>query len=429
MKGIIIGIILMNISFFALSQKGIIVKGIVIGQEGNPISNANVLIIGTSNGTKTNDEGYFYLKSTSQSSTLKISHIGYFSRNKILTNEIVNDTIKVKIQLTEKVNQLANFEISTEKIDLIYNKPFVPIYDYQFNENKLLLLVKEFKHIKIKLTDLDQKEINELTVPENTKQIYLDCFGNVHLLNNDSAYQLEIDENKIRIVYRVSINKFNLFLKPCITEFNNNFIFKESASNSQSITYYCLDENKEIKYLKKIEDKVAERYIKQRNQMIKQLQNPSFSQMSEGKISLHTTRSLMQNIAFLGILLNHLTDNPLFAIKNKVYIFDHTTDSCLIFNENLVIERSFFTDYKFKKKWDKELIVDKEEGEIYAKFKKDGLCYLKKIDLTTGKIIKSYMLEKHTYPTNIKIRNNTAYYLYKDHYNHGQMSLFKQGLY
>ena len=95
----------------------------------------------------------------------------------------------------------------------------------------------------------------------------------------------------------------------------------------------------------------------------------------------------------------------------------------------MLFNRRFYIDYESQKGWDKELILDKLKGEVYAKFKKGSMCYLKKIDLQTGKTTESYKLEKHTFPSKIKIKNNIAYYLYKDHYNHGQMSLFKQGLY
>ena len=84
-------------------------------------------------------------------------------------------------------------------------------------------------------------------------------------------------------------------------------------------------------------------------------------------------------------------------------------------------------NYHYLDDWKKELIVDKEQGDVYAKFEKNGFCYLKKIDLTTGKIIESFKLEKHTFPTNIKIRNNTAYYLYKKtavHLRFGDKNLY-----
>jgi hypothetical protein len=429
MKGVIISIILINSSFLALSQKEIIVKGFITDEKEIPISNVNISIIGSSKGTKTNKRGFFYLTIQLKATTLKVSHIGYYTKNKILVEKIINDTINITIQLTEKTNQLATFDIHTEKIELLYSKNFVPIYDYQFYENNLLLIVKELNIIKLKLTNDNLKKLNELVIPPNTKNIYRDCFGNIHVLSKDSAYQLQINKKSMAIIYRVSIHEFNTHLRPCVTAFKQSVIFKQKVYNSQSTVYYSVDENKEVKYLRKIEDKVAESYDKQRKENIKQLQDPTISQMSEKKMSLYKYRTLMHNIGLLNILLNNLTESPLFATKNKVYIFDHTTDSCLVFNENLVFKKSFFTDYKLQKKWDKELIIDREQGDIYAKFKKNGLCYLKKIDLTTGKIIKSYKLEKHTFPSHIKIKNNTAYYLHKDHYNHGQMSLFKQLLY
>jgi hypothetical protein len=121
--------------------------------------------------------------------------------------------------------------------------------------------------------------------------------------------------------------------------------------------------------------------------------------------------------------------NPLFFIGDTTYIFDHITDSYFIYDNSLNLFRSLFINYHYLEGWAKQLIVDEERQEVYAKFEKSGICYLKKIDLKAGSITKSYKLETHTYPTKIKIRDNIAYYLYQDHYNYGQMSVFMQGLY
>ena len=416
-----------TLSLCGLSQEDrmITVKGIVTDIYKKPIVNVNISIVGSSKGTKSDVNGMFFLKIKQKATTLKISHISYYTKNKMLVEQVVNDTLKTSIQLTQKINQLESFEITEEKIELLYKKHFVPIYDYEFYEDKLLLLVKELNVTKLSLTDEGEIELISLIVPNKTKGVARDCFGNTHLLSSDSAYQIEIDEKEIKIVFRISISKFNNLLKPCITDFKNTFIFKQK-NESKDIVYYYLDENKKVHYLRVIRDDVAKRYVAQREGVNRDLDRINQGVMGGRRSDVRSARELLQELGFLNHILNKIKDSPLLLLKDTVYIFDHPNNTCWVFDENLKVSNEISIEYHHKKGWRKELIVDEARGEVYARYEKGGLCYLKKIDLATGKIIKSYKLEEHTYPISIKIKNNTAYYLYKDHFNNGAMSLYKQ---
>jgi len=432
MKSIIICTFLICISFLGVAQNRIIIKGTVTDSSGIPISNTNISITSTLKGTTTNLDGIFYLKIKKLPSVIKVSHINYqleTIRVKKSTSIIINDTLIVSIILNKKINQLNTFEINSDKIELLYNKPFVSIYDYQFYEDNLLLLLKEKRTFKIKLMDSDLNVLKELPLAIDGTELYKDCFGNSHIMTKDSVYQVWIDSSGISLIYNCSLEKFNMYLSPCQTKHNKTYIFKQLIANSQTSMFYYLNENKDVKYLKRIRDELAERYVRKKEAIIKKLEQPNISKMSESKAAVYGARDLGRMLHYIDNLLINIAQNPLFAINNSIYIFDHPNDSCWVFDENLLFNRSFYIDYESKKGWDKELILDKLKGEVYAKFKKGSMCYLKKIDLQTGKTTESYKLEKHTFPTKIKINNNIAYYLYKDHYNHGQMSLFKQGLY
>lgn len=433
MKRLIICIILISISFLGISQSRTIIKGIITDSSGSPISNTNVTITNTSKGTTTSYDGIFYLSIKKFPSSIKVSHINFRSETTRLKksdlSEIIDDTLRIIFKLNKKVNQLNTFEINSAKIELLYNKPFVSIYDYQFYEDNLLLLLKEKRTFKIKLMDSDLNVLKELPLAIDGTELYKDCFGNSHIMTEDSVYQLWIDSLGISLIYNCSLEKFNMFLNPCQTKHNKTYIFKQLIANSQTSMFYYLNENKDVKYLKRIRNEIAERYVRKKEAIIKKLKQPSISKMSESKAAVYGARDLGRMLHYIDNLLTHIIENPLFSINNSIYIFDHPTDSCWVFDENLLFNRSFYIDYESKRGWDKELIFDEVEEKVYAKFKKGSMSYLKKINLNTGEFIESYKIEKHTFPTKIKIHNNIVYYLHKDHYNHGNMSLFKQGLY
>ncbi|MGB0887501.1 MAG: hypothetical protein ACPGSL_05210 [Vicingaceae bacterium] len=186
--------------------------------------------------------------------------------------------------------------------------------------------------------------------------------------------------------------------------------------------------------MKKIKNKVTEHFAKRGVIEVEYLK----SILKKRSLGIETkdkrptykiNRLIFQESNFYEKVLSKPLYIPIYKIKDVVFLFDHTNDSCWSYDENLELQKGSFIDYHHQEGWAKELIVDKEQGEIYAKFEKGGLCYLKKIDLSTGEITDSFKLEKHTFPTKIKVKNNTAYYLYHDRYNHGQMSLYKQSLY
>lgn len=58
-------------------DQSVTVQGTLTNQEGNPLSNATVMLVGTTKGTITNTRGHFTLKDVPSASWLNISRIGY----------------------------------------------------------------------------------------------------------------------------------------------------------------------------------------------------------------------------------------------------------------------------------------------------------------------------------------------------------------
>ena len=82
--------------------------------------------------------------------------------------------------------------------------------------------------------------------------------------------------------------------------------------------------------------------------------------------------------------------------------------------------------------WDKKLIYDKARKECYAQFTSDGTVTLKKIDLESGNVIATYILDDHYFPENIQVYDGTVYYQFIDSrmtFGKDCRSLYKMELY
>jgi TonB-linked SusC/RagA family outer membrane protein len=97
--------LLINLLFLiaagANAQNRVTVRGIVNDDKGNPISNASVLVKGTTNGVTTDANGTFTISVPDNKSVLVISNIGYTSKE-----VVVGNNTSLTIDLTPQANSL-----------------------------------------------------------------------------------------------------------------------------------------------------------------------------------------------------------------------------------------------------------------------------------------------------------------------------------
>ncbi|MNY16757.1 hypothetical protein D3C86_1500400 [compost metagenome] len=139
-------------------------------------------------------------------------------------------------------------------------------------------------------------------------------------------------------------------------------------------------------------------------------------------------REKFQNQSFYQQVLSKPLYAPIFEINDSLYIYDHFKDSALVYTLSGDHIRSFQFSYHYFENWKNKLYVNEENTKLYAKYESEGLTVLRQINPSTGKVINVNFIEKHIYPMNIQIRNNSVYYLYKLYTDNSIHYLYKQSL-
>ncbi|MFB0925868.1 MAG: hypothetical protein QMB65_11435, partial [Vicingaceae bacterium] len=281
-----------------------------------------------------------------------------------------------------------------------------------------------------RLVDNESNIISDLSIPKNPKKLFKDCLDESHILYKDSSFQIYETEKELRLMEGLNIDIFNRIMLPCVTSLLNNLFLESYGEHNKSIIYYSINkENPQKKWLATISDKesliTTKRYYKKA--MIQSAKAVNLMGGHYWKAN-RRARDAEENRLFYKAILSQPNYNPLFKIKDSIFIFDHVNDSVYVYDNELKIKRTFSIKYHYRKDWKKELITDYSNLEIYSQIVKSGKTSLLQINTFNGKIISEYKLERHNFINNIKIREGFAYYLFKDIYDRGIQRVYKQRL-
>ena len=121
---------------------------------------------------------------------------------------------------------------------------------------------------------------------------------------------------------------------------------------------------------------------------------------------------------------------PMFHRSDSLFVFDYYKDMLYTYDEvgELLDSVPIYHHYQAKKTgWEKQLIQDKETGQIYALFDRSGYTYLGMIDTKTGEITEQVKL-KFRYAKKVEVHNNSVYYTYRPFESTQKKFLYREKL-
>jgi len=418
----------------AQNNKQITIIGSVTEKDLSSIPSANIVDLTTQQGTITDKNGVFRIVLPKKSTTLTISFIGFTTIEKEISDadieQLISDTLYLLIVLAPKAEELEMVEISSDRFERAYDKPKIQIIDYDFRPEGLLLLLVEDKNHKLRLVDDNSKILFDLSIPAKPQNLFKDCFNNLHIQYKDSIFQIIFENKGFTLMEGLPIEKFYNFLFPCVAVSDDNLFFREYGLHNQTIFYYRIHKDtKQKTMVQEIAD--SEKMIATDDFYHDIGRRMGFARhlMADNSAAQQRfSRKVEQDVWFYQGVLTIPTYNPLLMVRDSVFIFNHVEGTVFVYSDNGILQRSFSIDYQNRVDWNNELIIDYSGKGIYARLNKVGLTYLMEINPDNGQVLNEFKLDKNLYPSNIKIRDGYAYYLYTDRYDLVVSNVYRQKL-
>jgi len=413
MKYLFIFYICINSIITYSQNNNVTIIGKVVDMNNIPITNVTVKYFNNNTGAITNNQGYFYLNVNDFPVKIEVSRIGFKKKVVSISKDVYNsiDTFLL-VKMEEKVYPLEEVEIVNGKSNVIVsNNNNWFILDFKISRGKIIVLLKKNGKRKIKILDVDTWLSNKIPIKVNGNELFEDCLNNIHILTNDSIYQIKITDTTINIYKAFSKTKFSNTLKICVGRINNKFIFKSVSKHNQAIKYwYIADKKKQIFYNVYDEDRFlfAQRFLDRKNELIKK-----YGVLNElGDITvtqLHIIRKIRQlefGYQFLGKIPAY---NPIFINNDTILIFDNVNKSIVFLDSSFSIVKKVPILYPTKN--NNIIYQDKITGKFYTESNQLVKNEFYEIDLSTGKTSEAIKINNCIFPEKVVFYGNKIFYI------------------
>jgi hypothetical protein len=197
---------------------------------------------------------YTYLLKCEQNDTIRIKHEGLISDMLII--DYFKDTLRYQFILQPKLQEIEDIRVSNknEKAFIGYLNDNILDFLY-FPDQKTFLILKSNKgtYYLDQITDFSSKSYSLDFKPQS---LFLDIFGNTHIIAKDSSYQIWIDDS-LNYISIISRNLFDAKIKPLIYK-NSELVFYENyAQHNQCYVLSKTDQSNNVYVVSQTLDKVA----------------------------------------------------------------------------------------------------------------------------------------------------------------------------
>jgi hypothetical protein len=437
----------LSIAFFILlgqnifAQDPVLIRGRIVDKvTGTAISDVNIKLKDLPVGTTTSNEGTFRILVKELPVILEISHIGFLPKL-IEIKQYTEEQIIISLEPTSK--ELKEVMVSGRKVETIYKHDDYSVLDYEFLGDDILMLVNRnsFSRELILLNTADDTIAKLNTTRFKPRQLFKDCLGNIHVLCNDTAYQLGALDKGIDLFYPAPMDEFVKMIYPCIDLLGDKLYIKFYLYNNLVLEYdYVKEGENKLHVLRQIIDSEKTDLINS-NPYIQTLLNMNyFGGLEDRVLNLGSAMAMAYQIKMLGELrtsqfeahyLSSIVLTPVFApllkVNDTIVIFNHPADQIEFYDSNDRLTRLVSIDYHNDRDWEKEIFLDEATNKVYCLFLHSGIYELKEINLLTGKPDHSTKIH-YPFAKTIKVNDGYVYYLYKRAGEWENSKLFRQKL-
>lgn len=386
------------------------------------ITNANISIAGTKEGCSTGLAGEFSITPDTLPVFLIISHVGYETQQiwveKSSVDVGLNILLQPSVKLLSEIEVTATHEAVTFFKDEAYN-----VLDYETENTLVYLLVYRFHLARAQLICLsDQGDTISTSgpLPFKPTKLFQDCLGFLHVLSEDSAYQVYLYKDHILFPYHSSIRKFLSTMSGCVASDEDWLFFREESLDHLTVNFFRVNRTtKKRNYLASAADAEKKKILRD---------NPrDYYYLTMD--TLPATSAEIIEYTWVNKILYKANSSVMKKIGDTLVLFNTTDGTMSFYNldgKNLSVLKSPLISSSGEK-WTQEILFDEMNHQAYTTSWKNGKLKVFRIDLTSGKLIYQFTTG-HIFPEKLRINNNTLYYMYHYPGSGENKQLFRQKL-
>ena len=344
--------------------------------------------------------------------------------------EEVFNVFKMIVTMEEKTHILPEVSIVENAPQLAYKNKDVWVLDYSVNEKGIMAVTTDGKESQLLHLGFEQDTISIKKIDKKLDNLfreilYQDLFSNTHLYSLDSAFQIYSEKDKLELLYGVTLEKHKSTFGNIYALTDSIIVTRKEFYSGQEIVYFMTNRNNgKTEVLCDVygsSRQMAKNWSID-NIRLRRALNPGSSDFVNPYEKPAEWESFEADM-IKRLMLQEIYV-PILNVDDKIYIFDFQKDYVYKYDAKGEYlgkkEISFHLKSKYARRdapgnpWDKKLIYDKARKECYAQFTSDGIVTLKKIDLESGNVIATYVLNDHYFPENIQVYDGVVYYQFID---------------
>lgn len=394
-----------------------------------PVGYVIIQLITENVNTQSRLNGSFKIDYQGRKPILVIRKLGYETLTLTIDSSV---TLPLLIHLKAQSEDLSEVVVLADKPSrrLVNNDFYVS--DYQLSDDKILLFgdIKEVPHLR--LITKDGEVLHTCKLPRGSyKNLFKDCFGNVHLLGTFTSTQLYIADNKISLLPDIRLSLFDSVLRPCILDKGNKFYFESCYNEGQTKSVFAIDKvlKKKYNYGTYSNDHMIAMIADEGNHNISKYGSSGKNEMEDlSPDELRAMRRSEDDRNFFNTIIATQAYIPVFAQADTLFIFDHPNN---LIHRYLMETNKALTvkpmEYHHFREWKPLVLFDEAQNTFYTAYLKNGVVTIGEINMVNGKINKRFTIS-HSFPENIKIDKGVVYYLYRVKFTDDKMALYAHQL-
>ena len=354
---------------------------------------------------------------------VQIKHVSYRDTSICHQQILAADTI----WLSRKINHLQSVDISAKPY-VLFKDEESHVMDFEFIDDSLLILTYEkekmfrrsteqskslYQGCKLLLVSPNSKVLEEHAMIDLVEGFYKDVLGQIFVITENTVFHVQVNRERLHLE-PVNRQFFDERINPVKAAIDSNFVMDNYVWHYPEFSFFIQSPDSEKpEIMRTIRDnftmelfRAEYKYMNNRDKL--------WAIRKEMETGVDKEVLAAYRTGFQSSLYYQSLYAPVFEWRNSYLVFDHHNgfiyrhDSVGISIDSVSIEYLNIRHQKFTD----EIIADKSQDEFYAVFKKSGIKYLGNLNIDSGKAEDISRLY-YPYPENIKIRDGSAYYLYR----------------